>query len=78
MASYMKIDTLNRLTGEGAVVSGGDNVRRAFGVAGTVAAVEGFAGHRVRSMKAYTLASFLEQDRRARVRHRGHSYRALQ
>ena len=47
MASYMEIDALNQLTGEGAVVSAAAIVRRALGAAGAVAAVQGFAGHRV-------------------------------
>ena len=62
MASYMEIDTLNRLTGEGAVVSAASHVCRADCAAGS-----GRSDSRTcrrsspLAMKAYTLSSFLDK-----------------
>lgn len=47
MASYMEIDTLNRLTGEGTCRFGGGPVRRSGKFARVIRKIQGVAGHRL-------------------------------
>ena len=74
MSSYMEIDTLNRLTGEGAVVSAAALFVEPSALAGPVAAIQGAAGHRVGGHEGLHAELVPRQDRRPRSRQRRHSH----
>ena len=64
MASYMQIDALNRLTGEGAVVSAAAMYVEPSALPALVAAVQGSAGHRVGRDEGLHADVVPRQDRR--------------
>ena len=75
MAAYMKSRQSQPLDGRRRGGFRCDDVCRAFGLAGAVAAVEGFAGNRVRLHQGRYTRFLSQQDRRSRVRDRRHYYR---